>query len=95
MICRLVLSLRKATGPNVIKAWNVDHFSIEPETRVHHGVALTPLRFHPPTIASSERGVQSEESRLTTQVVSRSPPDSGPHDAPEETAAREGERCTI
>ena len=82
MICRLVLSLRKATDPNVIRAWNVDHFSIQLETRARQGldgVRLTPILFHSPTVTSSERGVQLEGDRLTVPIVNRSPPDSRPH----------------
>ena len=49
MICRLVLSLRKASDPNLIRAWNVDHFSTHTESqtvpRGLDGTHLSPLRF--------------------------------------------------
>ena len=68
MICRLILSLRKATDPTVIRAWNVDHFSTQIETRMldphgPHGVFLTPIRFNPPTATATNSGreVESEE----------------------------------
>jgi len=67
MICRLILSLRKATDPTVIRAWNVDHFSTQIESRMldphgPYGVFLTPIRFNPSTVTatSSGRGVESE-----------------------------------
>lgn len=76
MICRLVLSLRKATDPNVIRAWNVDHFSTQAETQsqFHHGLegVLTPIRFHPPTLtvtSGAGSGTKDEERNCTQDPV--------------------------
>ena len=52
MICRLVLSLRKASDPNLVRAWNVDHFTTQINTQNipssssdAGGVGLSPMRF--------------------------------------------------
>ena len=92
MICRLVLSLRKATDPSVVRAWNVDHFStqIESQTNVYRGsdgVFMTPIHFRHPaaTATSSGRGVVSEESGLITPGFRGSLAERGwSIDAPEE-----------
>jgi hypothetical protein len=97
MICRLVISLRKATDPKAIRAWNVDHFSTLLETRIQtrhnwDGIHLSPIRLHPPTVSGSERGTESEGDGLVGLVVSRSPADSGSNsrrwtiDGPEDEA---------
>lgn len=80
MICRLVLSLRKATDPNLVRAWNVDHFS-QVETQLHRGqetTLLSPLRFYHPTVtvASLGRGMESEDGFMTPGI-SRPLADSG------------------
>jgi len=80
MVCRLVLSLRKASDPNAVKTWNVDHFSNRIGTGFHQeqdGVPLAPMRFHPPTVTNSERGVRPGRSGPVIQVVGGPPPDSG------------------
>lgn len=65
MICRLVLSLRKATDPAVVKAWNIDHFSTQSESYTPSrlgGVAMSPMRFRrsTPTVPSSGRVTESD-----------------------------------
>ena len=70
MICRLVLSLKKASDPNVIRAWNVDHFSTQSESLSSVGVALTPIFFYPPTITETEGNGST--------IHSRCPPDNYP-----------------
>ena len=80
MVCRLVLSLRKAAGPGVVRAWNVDHFStqIEIQTNVYRGsddVLLSPLSFRHPTLTVSSfarGGAESEESGLLIPGPQRS-----------------------
>jgi hypothetical protein len=70
MMCRLILSLRKATDPTVVRVWNVDHFSPQIETQAFNrhgpdgGALLGPMCFRLPTITvtSSRRGVESEEN---------------------------------
>ena len=57
MICRLVLSLKKATDPNVVRAWNVDHFTTQVDTLGLIDVPMTPISFHVPTVISTERGL--------------------------------------
>ena len=98
MICRLVLSLKKATDPNVVRAWDVDHFT-QFEPQAHHGstgMPLTPMIFRPPTVASLERGMKWEENRLAIPaVVNRPPPDGWTIDGPEgheENNYRKGNR---
>jgi len=70
LICRLVLSLRKASDPNLVRAWNVDHFSTQISTQSRsgglgggggggRGTHLSPLRFRTLTTSvpmSSEGG---------------------------------------
>ena len=79
MICRLALSLIKAADPQVVRTWNIDHFStqIEAQTRFNHGpndVLLSPIRFGPPTVTvmSWARGVESEENRSVIPGFRRS-----------------------
>jgi len=79
MIYRLILSLRKATDPTVLRAWNVDHFSTQIETRMldphgPYGVFLTPIRFNPPTVTatSSGREVESDEEEEEEDALATS-----------------------
>jgi len=71
MICRLLLSLRKATDPSVVRAWNVDHFSTQIETltdsyRGSDGVFLSPVHFQRTTVTAASSGRGSEEGGLIT-----------------------------
>ena len=78
MICRLVLSLKKATDPNVIRAWNVDHFTTQLDTLSPVDVPMTPIFFHTPTVTSSERRSEPKGNGSMAQVVNISPPDNVP-----------------
>lgn len=78
MICRLVISLRKATDPTVIRAWNVDHFSTQVVTQGQF-VPMSPLRFRASLSAaiSSDRGAGTDTGlTLTPSAMSRSAFDS-------------------
>ena len=51
----------------MIRAWNVDHFSTQIETRMldphahgPHSVFLTPIRFNPPTVTATSSGREVE-----------------------------------
>lgn len=77
MICRLVLSLRKASDPNLIRAWNVDHFTTQNGTQTlspvldRGGVNLTPLRFRnlATSLTTSEGdGIGSENGLMVASV---------------------------
>jgi hypothetical protein len=97
MICRLVLSLKKATDPNVIRAWNVDHFSTQLDTLSPIDVPMTPISFHSPTITTSDRGLDPRRNGSMVQIVNGSSPDNGPcsHrwavDGPEERSGNCGD----
>ena len=77
MICRLVLSLKKATDPNIVRAWNVDHFSTQLDTLSPIDVPMSPISFHSPTITNSDRESQKGKGS-TAHVVNGSTPDNGP-----------------
>jgi len=80
MICRLVLSLRKATDPNVVKAWNIDHFTTQFGTHTqHNGMLLSPLRFQTLTLAATslERGTASENDPMVRSATNSSGSGSG------------------
>ena len=83
MICRLVLSLRKATDPNVVRAWNVDHFTNHTCSQtLSDGPALTPIRFNRSlgmTTTDSRGPAESVEGLMTTMIqtgVTGTPSDS-------------------
>ena len=78
MICRLVLSLKRATDPNVIRAWNVDHFSTQLDTLSPIDLPMTPISFHTPTITSSDRESGRRGKEPMAQVVSVPTSDNGP-----------------
>jgi len=75
MICRLVLSLKKATDPTIIRVWNGDHFSTQHDTLSPVDVPLTPIDFRSPTITSSDRPSGQRESGSTFKGPT---PDNGP-----------------
>ena len=75
MICRLVLSLKKATDPNVIRAWNVDHFTTQHDTLSPVDVPMSPISFHTPTVTSSNRRSGPMGNGSMVQVTNVSPPD--------------------
>ena len=82
MICRLVLSLRKASDPNLIRAWNVDHFSTQvgtqnPSRGGSGGAHLSPLRFRGLTTPTLTNYGEGNELMMASSVVGGSLVDSG------------------
>jgi hypothetical protein len=77
MICRLVLSLRKASDPSLVRAWNVDHFSTQVavsqiQSVGSNGVHLSPLRFRGFTTTNLEEETGSESGLMTGRSLADS-----------------------
>jgi len=107
MICRLVLSLRKASDPNLVKAWNVDHFSTQIDPSLSQsggsgGVHLSPLRFRGLTttlLVDSEEGTGSDNGLMMASTLGGSVVGSGwtiDGDVPgEDESSRRARGCRI